>query len=178
MRLVLLDVAVPIMVGFWPLSWLALAPVIFVEWLVVRHRPALTGAPVGKAVTWANVASSIVGMPIACIAWIILGNAIRDRFFSYPNSLSSADPLSVVLTGGYMPKSLYSHPWIVALSVCALLVPCFFVSVLVEHWVCRAFWRRITPRETLRAVWKMNLASYTFLVVVVAGLTVTSAVQW
>jgi hypothetical protein len=49
-----------------------LAPVVWIEWLVVRRRPSLALAPVGKGIAWANVASSIIGVPIA---WGSLGSS-------------------------------------------------------------------------------------------------------
>lgn len=178
MGFVLLNAGIP-MLGIWPLSWFALAPVIWIEWMVVRRRPALAQAPVGKGIAWANVASSIIGVPIAWFAWLFVGRALRDRLVEHPIVTQSERVLEVVLGAAWRPPYTPSTPpWEMPLAVCVLLVPCFLISILFEHWVCRAFWRGVPPRETLTAVIRMNLASYAFLILVVVGLALIPGFRW
>jgi hypothetical protein len=174
----LLNAGIP-MLGIWPLSWLALAPVIWIEWLVVRRRPSLAGAPIGKGIAWANVASSIIGVPIAWFAWLFMGRALADDFVPDRLVTRSDQILDAIFNAAWLsPYADGRLRWMVPVAMCVLLVPCFLVSVLMEHCVCRAFWRTVPRREVLRSVVKMNLTSYAFLVLVVVGLAFLPNLRW
>jgi len=178
MSFVLLNAGIP-MIGIWPFSWFALAPVIWLEWLIVRRRPPLGGAPVGKAIAWANVASSIIGVPIAWFSWLFLEEALLEDLVPHPITTRSDQVLDAIFNAAWLtPYDDGRLRWMVPTAMCVLFVPCFCVSVLMEHWVCRAFWKGVPPRETMRAVVRMNLVSYAFLVLVVVGLAMLPGVKW
>jgi hypothetical protein len=168
-HLLVLNAGIP-MFGIWPFMGIALAPVVLIEWLVVRRRPALAQAPVAMGLVWANLVSTLVGVPLAWLFAFALSDG-RMHQLDTPAERVQA----VILQAAWLPPYANEHlRWMVPAAFVVLLMPCFLLSVLFEHWVCRRFWRPAPPDEILAAVVRMNLASYAFLVLVVVGLALVS----
>jgi hypothetical protein len=57
-------------------------------------------------------------------------------------------------------------------AVSVLLVPSFFVSVLLERLVCKRVWKNFDPKQVNRGVFAANLVSYALLFLLACGLMV------
>jgi len=61
------NVIIPAIVGSWPLMLFALLPVIFIEALVLSLGFGNSAGAAFRASTWTNLASTIVGIPVATL---------------------------------------------------------------------------------------------------------------
>lgn len=159
----------------WPLMLCALLPVILLEallirrWLVLSFRDAFVG--VGKA----NVLSTLVGVPLAWLAMFVLELAVMLPFglVAETSEWQSAGPvweiLGFLLSVAWLPPAEDYLHWMVPAAVALLLVPCFFLSVLLERSSCLRSWPAAEPARVRRGVFAANLASYALLFVLACG---------
>ena len=159
----------------WPLMLCALLPVIILEalfirrWLTLSLRDAFVG--VGKA----NVLSTLVGVPLAWLAMLAMEFAVM-----LPLGLA-ADKWKWELDGPVWqvlwflfsvawlgPAEGYLH-WMVPAAVALLLVPCFYLSVLLERRSCTRTWTTADAARVRRGVFAANVASYALLFVLACG---------
>ena len=171
----LANVGVPMIFIHWPLMLCALVPVIVLEtlfirrWLTLSLREAFVG--VGKA----NVLSTLVGVPMAWLLMLALEFAVM-----LPVGLA-ADKWKWELDGpvwqvlGFLfsvawlgPAEGYLH-WMVPVAVALLLVPCFYLSVVLERRSCMRTWTASDPARVRRGVFAANLASYVLLFLLACG---------
>ena len=90
-------------------------------------------------IIWPESISTLIGIPMALVAWRALGIVISPGERVLPS---------------------------ISTTLLALLVPSFIVSVLIEYRVCRAFWRTIPERKTLTTVVIVNTCSYVLLLAI------------
>jgi hypothetical protein len=168
--MILADAGVPMLVLEWPALLLALVPVVVVEavlcsrWLRIPLRSALAGS------AKANGLSTLVGVPLAWLVLLVLEVVVLVPTALLTDGEGPASPLLQLvafLFGIAWLGPPYSKLfWMVPLAAALLLVPTFFVSVLIETRVCRASWPDAEEGPLRRAVWRANLVSYGILFVV------------
>ena len=166
-RPLLADAGIPMLMVQWPLMLCALLPVILIETEVVRRQLSLPyrSAIVGAAK--ANVLSTAAGVPLA---WVIM---LAVEFAAGFPLLSAGDkrhwpmddaPLKYVLdvlTMAWTGPSVSS----MALAAALLLIPTFFISVLLERSSYRRSWPNAGRTAVNHSTWLANLASYSLLFV-------------
>src|SRR5260370_1208577 len=69
---VLADVGLPMLVFVWPASWILLVPIVLVEAVIARRILALPPARCLKISFVANLVSTMVGIPLAWLAALLL----------------------------------------------------------------------------------------------------------
>ena len=169
----------PMIIVQMPVMVAALIPIIVIEALFVRSRLALTHREVFRGITAANLASTLLGIPIA---WIIL--VVGEQFITLPLVTKLADHSHVDLKASFSPLRMtflflasfawlfFSNKdlnWMIPVASALLLIPSYFASVWIERAICRRFWRHIEPVLASRAVTIANRISYAGLFVVACG---------
>lgn len=137
----LADMGIPMIALTLPAMVILLIPVIAIESLLCKRWLGLTLWEAVKANTVSNLASTILGVPVA---WAILlgveyaGAALLDQV---PGVEAWHSPLAGVLF--FILSSAWIGPpdrtsiWVIPAACLVLLVPFFFASYLVEYLVIR-----------------------------------------
>ncbi|HEV2396506.1 MAG TPA: hypothetical protein VGS27_06175 [Candidatus Sulfotelmatobacter sp.] len=175
----LADAGVPMIFITWPGMVLLLVPIIGAEWAFIVRRTSLQKSRALWATVAANAASTIIGIPIT---WGVLF-LCEIGFFSALDQIpklanrSWNSPLEqivgTVLSAPWIAPVEGSGSWAVPLAALVLLIPFYFVSVLVEQKIMEhmvpvttsteAQSGEVSQRVLRRAVRGANLMSYGFL---------------
>ncbi len=153
----------------------ALIPIILVESLLVRRSLSLTYRDAFRGITIANLASTIVGVPLAWLAMLILQYAIMLPVAAAANywhwQLDS--PVFGVL--GFLVSIAWLWPserylfWMIPAASALLLIPSFVASVWLERSICTNSWTNQNQAAVRRSVFNANLLSYGLLFLIACG---------
>lgn len=160
----------------------ALVPIIVIEallirrWLPLSHRDAMGGIAV------ANVMSTCVGVPLTWLLVALLfegaigpGMEAVGLQISWPPTGSPLAQMASVLRHVAWGPSYGPYPaWFLPTAATLLLVPCFFASVWLERWACLRLWKNHDPSMIRKGVFRVNLASYAFLLVMAGAWSVNA----
>jgi len=172
---ILANVGVPMIFIHWPLMVCALVPVIVVEALLIRRWLSLSVREAFVGVGKANLFSTLLGVPLAWLAMFALEFAVMlplgvaaDKWkwdLDGPVWQALAFLFSIAWLA---PAEGYLH-WMVPAAVGLLLVPCFYLSVILERRSCTRTWSTADPARVRRGVFAANLASYALLFILACG---------
>ena len=167
----LANIGVPMIFVQMPAMVCALIPIIIVEALLIRRWLTLPYRDAFRGVTVANLASTILGVPLAWLAMFIVELAVM-----YPVSMAAEhwhwkleSPVVGVL--GFIVSMAWLAPverhihWMIPAASALLLIPSFVVSVWFERRICVRSWSESDPGVVRSGVFKANLASYALLFV-------------
>ena len=139
---ILANIGVPMIFIQWPLMVSALVPVILVEAMLIRRWVSLSTRDAFIGIAKGNVFSTLVGVPLAWLAMFALefvvmlpaGLAAEKWKWEFDSPVWQVVGFlfSVAWLG---PAEGYLH-WMVPAAVALLLVPCFYLSVLLERRSC------------------------------------------
>jgi hypothetical protein len=162
----LANMGIQMIFGEWLLVACALIPVIGIETFVVHRYTALSIRKDLLGITEANIVSTLVGVPIAWLGAFAIELALllpldfaAVHWTWLENSLL-LQVTNVILGAAWLGPVDPKSEWIIYIAAAILLIPCFFVSVLIERWVCRRVWSRTDPAIVRRSVWRANICSY------------------
>lgn len=157
------DVGIPMLMLIWPMYWILLLPVIFIEsWIFKRSLPTIPFHKIFWPTTVANLASTLIGIPITWGLLVLIELFIAPGAF--PN-LSHTWKLILGVTIQAPWVLPYGQAiWMIPVAAMFLLIPFYFVSAWIESFILTKFFN-ISPDRTLikRISWKANLGSYLFL---------------
>ncbi|MBX3727877.1 MAG: hypothetical protein KF858_01730 [Candidatus Sumerlaeia bacterium] len=161
------NAGVPMLIIQLPALAVTLPIVIAIESFVARRD---SGGPEisSEAVTIANLFSTFLGFPILWVGLVAL-QVLQDVALEAAGMSLSSEPWiwvhAVTLQAAWLwPWEEHLH-WMIPTAMLVLLVPAFFASVFVERLVhCRLLRVEFRDAKVARLVWRMNLASYVFLV--------------
>lgn len=130
------DAGVPMIFLTLPAMVILLAPIIVLEALLCRRWLGLSYWESLKANMASNIASTIVGIPVAWFAMFLFEVSVGSALSQIPRLSRSDSPLVKLVwvivgaawTGGDVE-------WMVPLSVLVLLVPFFLISYASEYFV-------------------------------------------
>jgi hypothetical protein len=165
------DIGIPMIALTFPTMLLLLIPVILIEALLCKRWLGLTARDAFRSNTIANLASTIIGVPIA---WAIMfavemgAFGVVDRFPTIENSKSPIlYVISFVLTSAWLGPVGRHDAWIIPCAVLILLVPFFFASYGVEYLIINRMLgmtegdpSNLTSRRIRVAVRNSNLVTY------------------
>lgn len=166
------NVGIPMLGYAWPLGWILLLPVIGLEALVARRvlgadwRSSLRVAGLG------NLVSTMVGIPLAWGAVLLLGSVLRPIVSLLP--LDLARWAMVPFHAAWIPPFRDLQPWWVPAAGALLCVPFFFASVWIECKVAQR-WSSFERSALARWAWRANALTY---LLVAAGLAGAAWVGW
>jgi hypothetical protein len=151
------NAGIPMLFVQWPLLILALPVVIAVEaalcrrWLDVSWKRAWLGAAI------ANSLSTLAGFPIMWIVLVSVQMCVGGG--GAPNLAEPWHSLyTVTVHAAWLPGDSY---WMVPTAGMVLLIPAFFVTILIERVVYRRAFRESQHVAGVpRATWRMHLVTY------------------
>jgi len=164
---VLADVGLPMIFVQLPMMVLALVPVILVEGLLIRRWVSQSHRDTFWGVTKANVLSTLIGVPAAWLAMLIVEFVIgyplvlaADKFHWSAESLALKVSMFLLTAAWVGPPNEGSEVLTVAAASAVLLVPSFYISVWIERRACLRAWPSVDPQSVRRGVFFANVASY------------------
>lgn len=160
------NAGVPMLALIWPALWLTFLPVVLIEKEVLRHASDQPWKHT-KYVALANLVSTMIGIPVVWFVMLGLEMAIGVGVSFLPESVSSSRLFEYAL----LPfMSAWAGPsanlWILYFSFVVFSVPFCVVSVLVEESILRRYGHQFEPGQLRRLVWRSNIYSYLFLILV------------
>lgn len=169
--ILLADAGVPMIFLTFPAMLILLTPVVLVEAFLYRKW---LGIKTGKAViysTWSNIASLILGIPVAWMVMFVVEMFITSTFesqFEHLGTSPLADVIFLLVGSAWLGPGV--TPWMIAGACLVLLIPFFFASYGVEYTVVRLLMRNddlseAALRDVRIAVRNANLVTYALLFV-------------
>lgn len=147
----------------WPVQWLAFIPVVVGEAAVVGSRLGLQLQHMLKPVLLANLWSTMLGVPLAWLAMLmveIMGglaiSSLPEHFTNAPLVRYLTFPLFIAWIGGSNPLEFRVAFVIIMCSFC-------WVSICIEHRVLRRHLPAIGELALRRSNTQANIASYSVL---------------
>lgn len=150
---ILANIGLPMVAVYLPFAWFALMPIILIEagYGTRHYHLSFRRAFVAQAI--ANGFSTVIGIPLTWFAIVLVQVGVAP--------------------GGIGPAWLAPEPswWSIAIAVAVLTVVFYFMSVVVEGFVVKHFFREL-PRQTIRRwIIQSNGITYVLLLVLLfAGL--------
>ena len=143
-----------------------LIPIIIIEsWychrsLKLPYRRAL------KVMSIVNLESTLFGIPMAWIAWVLIEGIVGLVLYFLGENLHVAIPNSfgilfnVTIGAAWLAPVESQAYWMVPTASFVLLIPFFYVSWLLERSLARRFLQEYTHEDINRATFTANLYSY------------------
>jgi hypothetical protein len=172
---ILANVGLPMIFIQWPLMLCALVPVIVVEGLLIRRWVPLSYRDAFLGIGKANLFSTLVGVPLAWLVMFALEFAVM-----LPLGLAAEkwkwevhgavwQVLGFLISAAWLGPAQGQLHWMVPAAVALSLVPCFYLSVVLERRSCTRTWAAADPSRVRRGVFAVNLASYALLFILACG---------
>jgi hypothetical protein len=167
MILILADAGVPMLFLEFPAMLYALVPVIVVEILVARKIMKIEPRRSIKAIVTANLASTVLGFPLLWFLLVVIqmltGGGSAHGLQSFWTRV-----YAVTVQAPWLIPYDADLKWMIPVAAAFLLIPAFFVSVYLERWICKMFWRDQEKGEIRRFSWIAHFASYAVLIAIAA----------
>lgn len=140
-QLLLADAGIPMIFLAFPVMLMLLVPIIVVEGFLCKKWLALTTWDAMKSNAVSNLASTIIGVPVA---WAIMlsveltSMGLIQRSHGIENLHSPlANVLYFFLSSAWIAPPDHASVWIIPAACLVLLVPFFFASYWVEYFVIK-----------------------------------------
>jgi hypothetical protein len=164
------DGFLPVAMVIWPAMIFALIPVVLIEAYVyvkelrISKKRALIGSLISNSV------STLLGYPLSAIIWLYVGFAMLKPLSDKPSAFWESHRVLGFLVGSSVAYG--NNPGEIAYGLAAGLVPALLLSVWSERLVLQWYLEKTKP-QVIRHVWKAQLYSYAFLVVLTVSLILT-----
>jgi hypothetical protein len=156
------NVGVPMLFPQLVLMLFALLPIVLIESAVVRKPLEIPTRRALGDVGLANLCSTILGVP--CAWGVMFGLHLLTTGGAALGMDTPAKMLAAVtLQAAWLVPYEGQRFWMIPAAATVLLIPCFFASVFIEHWVLVRRWSDLERRAVLSAVLRANVWSYLFL---------------
>jgi hypothetical protein len=140
-QLLLADAGIPMIVLAFPAMLMLLVPISIVEGFLYKKWLALTTWEAMKSSAASNLASTIIGVPIA---WAVMfavefaGTGLMERNHGIENWHSPlANVLFFFVGSAWIAPPDRASLWIIPAACLVLLIPFFFASYWIEHFVVK-----------------------------------------
>jgi len=159
------DIPIPTLMYVFPGMIYLLLPIVILEGWVGVKKIGLDWKKAFHISITANLSSTLLGVPFT---YLIFGGAAYSFYGSKP-----AEPLKTISMYLLQPFLWFPdmEPWVYPISILALLVPMFFVTVWVEQWIAGKMLKERTDSKIIAKKWSRlaNLASYILIALVLTG---------
>ncbi len=162
------DAGVPMLFLTLPAMLIALIPIIVVEAIVLGRRLGSSTVSRLKSVAIANMASTVVGLPLTWAALVAL-QLVTGGGASYGLATPAQKLLAVTWQAPWLipyEKDLY---WMLPAASIVLLVPFFFTSYFVEAPIVTRLEAAYARAQVRAAVLRANIYSYSLLALFTLG---------
>jgi hypothetical protein len=170
----LADAILPSLVLVWPITILLLLPIIGVEAKYARSRLNLSSGEAFRVFGIANVASTIVGFPIATAVAFAVQNRLQIRLFG--TRQSNLDQWSRSGDVSRLAEGFGQYPrWTLIVAAVLMFALCFTISWWVEAAYVKWWIKRrksdagLVNSQTSRVVRNANVLSYVLLAAISIG---------
>ena len=163
---VLANAGVPMV--FWqvPAMAVALVPIIFLEAAVARLIVKMPLPKLAGGVALANVISTFVGIPVAWFGMLML-NLVTTGGGAHGFDTPFDAFRTVVLQASWLVPYEDQLYWMIPTAALVLLVPYFFISVVIERFALNVVWKLESKGTVWRIAWFASGASYAILALLV-----------
>lgn len=167
------DAGVPMLALALPAMIISLIPIIIIESWYIHRTLNLSFKRALKVMGIANIESTLIGIPLTWIIWVIVemilgyvSYRVLDSFhISLPESVSILFALTVGAAWlGPAKSNLY---WMVPTASLVLLLPFFYVSWLFERHRAKRLLQEYDPENVNKATFIANVYSYGLLCAIV-----------
>lgn len=172
MILLLFDMGLPMIIPSMTLMALALVPMVFIESYFVGARLNTGVKKVVGPVAWANLVSTIIGIPVTWFLLVVLEFASVGVLGAIMDRNPWTDLFSLTLGAPWVAPGHHNEKLIILGAMLFLLIPYGLASWAIEYLVIKSMLAKIQdvspPSKSLKlAVGKANLISYCLLAVFV-----------
>jgi hypothetical protein len=151
------NVAIPTLIPHWIGAFIVLVPVVVLEATVTKKRLQLPFAVAFSVCRRANVKSTLIGIPLAYVVSFFLVMPLAG-FIQQLTKLTFGTVFgSIFFIGGFIDAP---PGWLAGLATFLLLVPYYYVSVLIEKQSLEQSLPSIDPAQIRANAIVMNRASY------------------
>lgn len=149
----------------WPVFWVALIPIILIEYLKMKKIFPLMQGLLWK-ISFANIVSTVVGIPLAWGIMVLIEFIVPGGTGTFPKlDIIFRYILGVSLQSAWLMPYLGDFYWMIPTAFLFLLIPFFIMSYWIEYGVIYQIIKKcsIDKQKVKEAVWKANINSYLFL---------------
>ena len=165
------DSGLPMLAVVWPASWILLIGIIPIE-AAIAVRVLKTGWRQSLiAVFWANLSSTILGIPVTWLGMTILQYLFFISNVADVGHLPNGLQVTLFLVWGsswLMPVEADLN-WMIPAAAAVLCIPFFFMSVVIECFCIRRFFFKENKLLVWRWAWIANGITYGFIVLSLLG---------
>jgi hypothetical protein len=165
------NAGVPAIALLWPLGWLLLVPITYLETLVAQQYFDLDRPTASRLVLRANIWSTLVGIPLAQGLSILL---LESGVLPWRPLAPTASYLEQLLGAAlvlFASSVYFAGQGPLALPLALAQVPAFFLSVAIEGFYLKRKLPAVDRARVAQWAWRANEVSYALLV----GLLITVA---
>lgn len=166
----LADAGIPMIALAVPAALFSIIPIIALEFWMTRNIDHVGPKRRLLVVAVANGLSTLAGWPLL---WIVLATiqlfVIPGGSGCYGLNTFWGALASVTLQAPWLIPYESDLFWMIPTASLVLLIPAFFVTIMIEGCVLRSGWPQVDALERQRFLWKSNLASYALLITIDLG---------
>lgn len=156
------DAGLPMIVLTFPAMLVALIPIVVIEGVIYRRSFDVNYKSALGASFVSNLVSTIVGVPFA---WLLLFGV---EMLTTQGAALGLDSLlkkiiAVTLQAAWLIPYENDLYWMIPVAAMVGFIPAFFISVYLERWIVRKFFRSIDKIKLNKTVWRANIKSYVYL---------------
>lgn len=129
------NIGVPMLAVVWPVSWLLLLPIIFIEAKIACNIANLPFKRGTISSVWANCISSLVGIPLCWGAMLAIQFVIPDGNSGRGLATFGDRLFAVTVQSPWLVPYKSEMYWMIPAASAFLLIPFFLISVYIERWV-------------------------------------------
>ena len=160
---ILANVGVPMVFSQVILMGFAFLPVVLIESVIVRKQLAIPPRRVLKDVGVANLCTTLLGVPLAWGAMLLLELASTNGGTALGMDSPAKMLAAVTLQAAWLVPYEDELHWMIPAASSVLLIPCFVLSLIIERWVLVRRWKEREHPAVFSAVLRANVWSYLFL---------------
>lgn len=160
--MLLANTGVPMIAVELPTMIVALVPIILLEAAIYRQAGPMPWRDAWRGSSWANLASTFLGVPAAWFALVIV-QMVGDGGSAWGLKTPLDRLAAVTLQSAWLIPYEDELHWMIPAAACVLLIPFFAASVATEAWVLRLYWPEDHRSRLVHRVTFANVASYALL---------------
>ncbi|OGF44915.1 MAG: hypothetical protein A2452_03650 [Candidatus Firestonebacteria bacterium RIFOXYC2_FULL_39_67] len=163
------DVGVPMIFLTLPAMIIALIPIIIIEAFIFTKMLKVDFKTAYLPSTVANAVSTIIGIPLSW-ALMLAFEILFDGGKAYGLLTIGKKVIAVTLQSAWLVPYEGDLWWMAPIAAAVGLIPSYFISVFIENWIVKTYFKDKDKKDIKKAVIKANLVTYGILLLVCAGI--------
>lgn len=162
------NAGIPMLAIAWPAYWLALLPVILFEAGRAQRMAGLTWRQSLKMAAWANLVSTLAGIPMTWGFLLILqiGILAGVTFLEVDTPSVMTSVFLFPFMSAWVPP--YENTWAIYAAFVILAIPFCLASIIIEAWVAKRVIPTADPSLLDQWARQSNIRSYAAIAVLFA----------